>query len=121
MLNNSNKLSPDGKGQLDNEDINIPDWWRQNCQEFREHELRPYRPPQFDDGVPTPERIQTLEAEMGVEIMIRSVNPQGEGDWELLVDGDIVTSLDRFRSRAGYTQYKLTSDQFESLVRNAVD
>lgn len=98
----------------------FPDWWRRNVEEFREHDMRPYRPPRFADGELTTERIESLEDEYGVELRFRSVNPQAGGRWELTMDGTAIATVDRRREGEGFTRYGLTADEFESIVRDAV-
>lgn len=99
----------------------FPEWWRTNVELFREHEMRPYRPPRFADGVVTTEVIDRLEAELGVSIRLRSVDPQGGGGWKIWVDGDPVVAIDRTRTRDGNSRYEISSSAFESLVRDAVE
>lgn len=96
-----------------------PDWWRRNIEEFREHDMRPYRPPRFEDGEYTPELIMSLEGELDIEIQLRGVNPQSGNDWEIRVDGETVSTVGRRREGEGYTLYEMTSDAFESAIRAA--
>lgn len=104
------------------EDIETyPDWWRANIEEFREHEMRPYRPPRFSDGKITPELVAELERDLGVDVLIRAVNPDVDDDWSVLVDGREVATIGRHRSGEGYTVYEMTGDAFASMVRDAVD
>jgi len=98
-----------------------PAWWRRNIEQFRRHEMRPYRPPRFTDDEFTPEVIADLEAELGVDILMRAVEPRVGDDWTVLVDGEPVTTVGRHRSGDGYTVYELPSDAFEAAVRSARD
>jgi len=95
-----------------------PDWWRENIELFREHGLRPYRPPRFEDGEFTTELIRDLEDEFDVEIRLRAREPM-DADWELWVDDEHVSDVARRRDGDGYTVYELSSDRFERLVREA--
>lgn len=97
-----------------------PDWWRRNIEEFRAHGMRPYRPPRFADDTLTPPVIDALEAELDVTVRLRSVNPQTGGDWEVVVDGEPVATVDRRREGEGFTRYAVDADEFEALVREAV-
>lgn len=97
-----------------------PDWWRRNVEEFREHDMRPYRPPRFADGELTTERIESLEDEFDVELRFRSVNPQAGGRWELTMDGEPITTVDRRREGEGFTRYGISGEEFESIVREAI-
>ena len=94
-----------------------PDWWRRNIKEFRTHDMRPYRPPQFEDGEFTPPVIGRLEEELGVDIMFRTTVPAVDEAWELLVNGEVVETGDRHYDADGFTQYHLDSDEFKRLVR----
>lgn len=104
----------------DGEDLSTyPDWWRRNVEEFRDHGMRPYRPPRFADDELTPPVIDALEAELDVAVQLRAVNPQVGADWELLVDGEPVAAVGRRREGEGYTRYDVASAEFERLVREA--
>jgi hypothetical protein len=98
-----------------------PSWWRRNVTEFREHGMRPYRPPRFEDGTLTPPLVNDLETTLGVEIRFKSVDPHEGGGWHLVVDDEVVTEVSRYRDGGGYTVYELDPEQFERLVRRAVE
>lgn len=95
----------------------LPDWWREAIEEFREHGLRPFRPPRFSDGVPKHAVVSELERELGVEIRFRGTNVTHGDDWQVEVDGEPVGLVGRHRSAAGYTVYELTAAEFERFVR----
>jgi hypothetical protein len=99
----------------------LPAWWRENVDAFRRHGMRPYRPPRFADGAVTTEVIDRLEAEHGISVRIRALNPQAGGDWEIVVDGDPVGCIDRERTEGGYSEYGVTAAEFEALVVEASD
>jgi len=96
-----------------------PEWWRTNIERYRDHELRPYRPPRLAEGTFTPELIANLESKYGVTIQIRAVDPTVGDDWELWVDGEPVAPVPRRRDGAGYTVYGVDADEFTSLIRRA--
>ena len=98
-----------------------PGWWRRNVEAFERHGMRPYRPPRFSDGSVTTEVIERLEESLGVTVRIRAVDPQADGAWEVVVDGEPVGSVERTRTEAGNTRYELTADAFERLVADAVE
>lgn len=98
----------------------FPEWWARNVREFRRHEMRPYRPPRFADGTVTPPVIERLEEALDVPIRIRAVDPHEDGDWEVVVDGDVVGTVERTRTQGGNSRYGMTADAFETLVREAV-
>lgn len=97
------------------------DWWRENVELFREHGLRPYRPPRFADGALTTPLVEDLAAGLGVEVELRTVNPQRRSDAEVLVDGERVATVERSRENDGHTEYGATADEFEAAVRSAVE
>lgn len=110
----------DEENPYDGEDISeYPRWWQKNIEEFRSHDFRPYRPPRFADGEFTPTVINPLRADLGVDIQFRTINPDGGSDWEVLVDGERIGTVERSRSGEGYVTYHITSDEFEDLVRSA--
>ena len=98
-----------------------PPWWRENVERFREHGMRPYRPPQFRDGELTTPVVERLEEALGVTVRLRAVNPTYEEPWDVCVDGEPVASVDRARNSEGRTIYAISSDDFESLVRRAAE
>ena len=103
------------------EDVSTyPEWWRRNIEQFRDHGMRPYRPPRFTDGAYAPEVVAALETELGVGVLLRAVEPRVGDDWSVVVDGREVATVGRHRSGDGYTVYELPSDAFEALVRDAV-
>lgn len=98
-----------------------PGWWRRNVEEFRRHQMRPYRPPQFADGAVTTEVIEALERRHGVSIRLRSVNPHEGGHWEILVGNEPVASVERTRTQGGNSHYHITADAFRTIVEEAVE
>lgn len=97
-----------------------PEWWRENVELFREHGLRPYRPPRFADGTLTTPVVEALASDLDVEVELRTVNPQRTATTEVLVDGERVATVERSRESDGHTEYDLTADAFETAVRSAV-
>lgn len=98
----------------------FPGWWRRNIEEFRRHEMRPYRPPQFADGTVTTPVIARLEEALDVSIWIRAIDPQEDGDWEVVADGEALGTVERVRTQGGHSRYGMTADEFETVVRNAL-
>jgi len=93
-------------------------WWRENIDLFRDHNMRPYRPPQFIDGAHTPPILKRLKDEFGVSIRFRVLDPQAHNDWEIRVDGDAVTTVERYRDDGGFSVYNMESQVFEQVVRD---
>lgn len=98
----------------------LPEWWRANIREFDERGLRTYLPSRFADGEIAQRTVERLETEYNVNIQLIGVNVRYGDDWELRVDGETVASLERRRSRTGYTVFELSSDEFERHVERAV-
>lgn len=98
-----------------------PEWWRENIEEFRRHEMRPYRPPRFADGELVPPLLMGLEADLGVELRLRAVDPEVGKNWVVTVDGEQVVEVGRTREGEGFTEYDIDAATFESLVRDAVE
>lgn len=99
----------------------FPAWWRRNVEEFRRHQMRPYRPPVFADGEITAAVIDDVESEFDVTVRIRAVNPQDAGDWQVWVDGDPIAPIDRTRTASGTARYGMTGDELRRLVREVVE
>jgi predicted Rdx family selenoprotein len=97
----------------------LPAWWRENVDAFRRHGMRPYRPPRFADGTVTTEVINDLEADLGVSVRIRALNPHTGGGWEIVVDGESVDRIERERTEGGYSKYGVTAGEFEEIVTKA--
>lgn len=93
-----------------------PDWWRENIELFREYGLRPYRPSQFTDGEPVPETVDKIEEKYDVIVQLCSLNVQPGDKWEIRVEGEIITTVDRYRDGDGYSVYEITSDAFKKIV-----
>ena len=98
-----------------------PDWWRATIEEWNEYGLRPFRPSRFADGALAVETVEALEAEFGVEIRLRAVNPEVGEAWQVLVDGEPVAEVGRHRDGDGGSVYELTADAFATLVAEAAD
>lgn len=81
---------------------NYLEWWRLNIEEFREHDMRPYRPPQFTNGDLVPERRTELETESDVTIRFRAVCPEEDDKWELVVDDSVGMTVGRQRTGRTY-------------------
>jgi hypothetical protein len=97
-----------------------PDWWREAIERFREHGMRPYRPPRFADDELVPPTVADLEAELGVRIELRSTDPGPHPEWAVWIDGERVERIGRSREADGHTAYELDREAFEALVREAV-
>ena len=97
----------------------LPDWWRDLVEEFKEYGLRPYCPPQFADGTLKHEVVSTLEAEL--EVAIRFIRPPNESEgWIILVDDEPITSVGHHRDVEGYSVYEMDGETFASVVRTHV-
>ncbi|KOX95338.1 hypothetical protein [Halorubrum tropicale] len=106
----------------DGVDINeLPDWWADAITEFREHDLRPYSPPRFSDGVLVPPVVSRLESAYDAEIRFIGVGVQYGDAWSVYADGDVVTTVDRERTADAYTRYEMTSGEFERVVRDHLE
>lgn len=99
----------------------LPDWWRRAIREFEEHDLRPYRPPRFENGTPVHEVVGELEREFGVEIRFASIDTDYREEWTVEVDGEPVATVGRRRSPEGYTLYEIRDTEFASLVRDEIE
>lgn len=112
----------DEEDPYEDEDISTyPEWWQEAIEEFRDHEMRPYRPPRFADGELVPPLLMDLEAELGVELRLRAVDPEVGKNWQVLVDGVQVAEVGRTREGEGFTEYDVDAATFASLVRSVVE
>jgi hypothetical protein len=99
----------------------LPDWWVDAIEEFREHDIGPYRPPRFSDDALVPPVVARLESEFDVDIRFVGVGVQHGDSWRIYVDDEAVTTVDRERTPSGYTRYHVRGDRFESEIRNHVE
>ncbi|MFB6303723.1 MAG: hypothetical protein ABEH47_01045 [Haloferacaceae archaeon] len=112
----------DEEDPYEGEDLSTyPEWWRRNVEEFREHGMRPYRPPRLADGTLSPPLLEDLEAEYGVDVRFRAVDPQEGGDWELVVGDDPVLAVDKYRHGDGYSVYEASPEAVRAAVSEAVE
>jgi hypothetical protein len=110
----------DEEDPYEGEDLSTyPQWWRRNVEEFREHGMRPYRPPRLADGTLTPPLLEELEDEYDVSVRFRAVDPQVGNSWELVVDGRTTREVEHVRSGEGYTVYDLEEAELRRAVRAA--
>lgn len=99
-----------------------PEWWRENVEAFRDHDMRPYRPPQFVDGTLVPELLRRLESELCVEITLRKyISADADESWTVLVDDSPVAELTRVRNEEGRSVYSMTGEELQRLVADAAD
>lgn len=106
----------DGVDDADEAD-DLPDWWRRNAAEFREHGLPDYRPPRFADGALVPPVVEDLESTVGASVRLRVVDPQAGNRWEVLVEGQVAGRLEHERHPDGYSVFGVTADAFAAMVR----
>jgi hypothetical protein len=111
------EADPYGDGDLSE----YPDWWRESVETFREAGLRPYRPSRLADGVAAQELAAELEAEYGVTVRFRSVDPHEDPSWELVVDGESVAEFDHVRDPRGFTRYGIGADRVRERVAGAAE
>lgn len=105
------------------EDVDVstlPDWWEEAIRQFEAHGLRPFRPSRFEDGELTRDVVDRIEATFDVTVRIAGVDAEYGDDWTVFVDGDPVGSVARRRTRNGYTVFEVSSDEFESLICDAL-
>lgn len=106
------------------EDVDVsdlPEWWREAVEEFREYGLRPFRPPRFEDSTLKFEVVEALERELDCEIRFVGIDVRYGDDWAVEVDGDVVGSIPRRRDPDGYTVFEMTAPEFGEWLRERVD
>lgn len=81
--------------------------------------MRPYRPPRFSDEEIVPTVVDRLEAELDIEILLRTTTASGE--WEIRIQDECAGTVDRWRDGDGYSVFDISADAFESIVREAVE
>lgn len=99
----------------------LPAWWQRAIEHFERHDLRPYRPPRFEDGTAKHEVEAILEAELDAEIAFTCVNASVGDEWTVRVDGEPIGTIGRHRSPDGYTVFEMAATEFVAWVRDATD
>lgn len=99
----------------------LPAWWRRAIREFREHDLRPYRPPRFSDGKLVHEVVASLEAAYDVDIGFGAVGSGFRERWTVRVDGEPAWEVPRHRAVEGFTVYEIDSAAFERRLRGLLE
>jgi hypothetical protein len=97
----------------------LPGWWQRAIEHFRDRGLSAYRPPRFVDGTLEPELVGSLESELDITINFQCKNASVGDDWTVLVDGEAIGTIGRYRSRDRYTVYEMTAKEFVEWVRSA--
>lgn len=100
---------------------NLPDWWQNAVVHFEKHDLRPYRPPRFEDGELKHEIINPIEDELDVAIGCIYFPRYNDENWIVLLDGKKICEIGHRREPAGYSVFELTSSEFEQVVYDEVE
>jgi len=97
----------------------FPEWWQENIVKFREYGMPVYKPPVFQDGVIAPEQIAALEERFGIKIRMRNFDPQRVDEWEITIDDETVTTIERHRHPEGFPMLAMTADEFVKTIEQA--
>lgn len=103
------------------EDVDVeslPAWWRRAIEEHRAYDLRPYRPPRFQDGEIYQAVKGELEESIGDEIRLACYDVE-ESVWDVVVGGEKVDETRRRRSPEGYSVIEMTSEDFRRIVTDS--
>lgn len=98
----------------------LPDWWRVAKEIYEEYDLKPYRPPRFEDDVIKRPIVKELEQRFDVDIRFVCFEARHKDDWSIFIDDEQVTKVGRHRDPKGYTVYEIRSDEFRALVHSAI-
>jgi hypothetical protein len=109
------EVSPDDP-YADRDVESLPAWWREAIEEFRAHDLRPYRPPRFDDDVLKHRVVERLEAALDVTIDVCYTEHEGEGRWEVRVDREPIGEIGHRRHKDGYSVFETEAGEFARRV-----
>lgn len=98
----------------------LPEWWREAIIEFREHNLRSYRPPRFADGKYKYEVVRELEARFDVNIDFIEFDVETTDKWTVRVDRQPIGTVSYRRDTDGYSVYEMRSDAFKEMITSAI-
>lgn len=96
----------------------LPSWWRSAIKEFDEHDLPPYQPPRFADGVIKHEIVEKLESQYDVTIRFIGINTQYGDNWHVRIDDEIIGEIGHIRAAEGFSVFKMESDEFEEWIHS---
>lgn len=97
----------------------LPEWWQRAIAEHEEYDLRPYRPPRFEDGTLKHIVVDELESSEDVDIDFIDLDVEDD-DWQIRIEGDIVGDIGRRRSTDGYTVFEMEADEFRRYVQSRI-
>ena len=98
----------------------LPDWWRSAIAEFRSHDLPPYKPPRFSDGVLIQEVIDKLKEEHSRRISLIGIDTRYGDDWSVRVDDKTVGEIEHTRAAEGYVVFGMESEKFEQWIDDEI-
>ena len=98
----------------------LPSWWQKAIKEFEQHDLRPYRPPRFKDGVLKHEVVEELEEKHDIVITFLAFGSDYEDNWEVLLNEESIGEIGRHRAPEGYTVFETSSDSFAEFVESEI-
>lgn len=98
----------------------LPTWWQSAIEEFEAHGLRPYRPPQFEDGEPVHESVEEIEREWDVQIRFIAFGVDDGDDWEIRIEGNRFGEIGHHRSPDGHSVFEMERDAFVDYVESAL-
>jgi hypothetical protein len=99
----------------------LPEWWQRATEHFDAHDLGTYKPARLEDGAIKKIVESELEAEHGVSIRVQCQNATVGDDWTVLVDGDQIGTIGRYRSREGYTVFEMTEKGYRNWIERSVE
>jgi hypothetical protein len=108
--------SEDPYGDVDLDEL--PRWWRETVEEFREYGLRPYRPPRFADGALKHEVVDDIERDLDVDVGF--VKYSDSDDWTVLLDGAPVDEIGHHRATEGFSVFEMDGDSFTTFIEERV-
>lgn len=97
-----------------------PEGWVEQARFRERYSLPPFRPPRFRDGELLEDKLAALESDLGVDIDLVARDVRREG-WVVEIDGHRAFRFDHHRDDAANTIIEMTTDEFASAVRSAID
>lgn len=97
-----------------------PQWWKDVTAELKENDIDTYHPPVFKNGTLKYDLVNRLEREL--DVSIRFVTKPGNADqtWLIEVNGEMIGSVDHYRSQQGFTVYQIAATEFANWVRQSL-
>lgn len=97
----------------------LPRWWRNAVDLFRESGLRPFRPARFSDGVLVHPLVRSVERTLEIPLRIYEASIDDTEDWRIEIDGRETVEVRYHRHTKGYGVFDVPSTALLQRVKQS--